>query len=80
VKRKYGVYSQTNNFDVYEGLEELKREAREEEEKDNGFAMEATIRVLFGVKRPQKEHPIRLLDKIIQVLKVEVVEVEEEEE
>lgn len=79
-RRRYGVDIPVINLDVDEGVEELKREARGEEEKDDALAVEGAMRVLFGGERPGKEHATRLLGKIMKVLKAEVVEVEEEEE
>jgi len=79
-RRRYGVGIPDINLDVDKGVEELKREARGEEEKDDAFAVEGAMRVLFGGERPGKRHATRLLGKIMKVLKVEVVEVEEEEE
>jgi len=78
--RGYGVGIPIINLDINEGVQELKREAREEEEKDYALAVEGAMRVLFGGERPGKEHATRLLGKIMKVLKSEVVEVEEEEE
>ena len=79
-RRGYGVGIPVINLDVDEGVEELKREARGEEEKDDVLAVEGAMRVLFGGERPGKEHATRLVGKIMKVLKVKVVEVEEEEE
>jgi len=76
----YGVGIPFINLDVDEGVEELKREARGEKEKDDALAVEGAMRVLFGGERPGKEHANRMLGKIMKVLKAEVVEVEEEEE
>jgi len=77
---RYGVGIPVINLDIDEGVEELKMKARGEEEKDDALAVEEAIRVLFGGERPGQEHATRLLEKIIKVLKVEVVEVEKEEE
>jgi len=79
-RRRYGVGIPVINLDVDEGVEELKREARGKEEKDDALAVEGAMKVLFGGERPGKEHATRLLGKIMKVLKAEVVEVEEEEE
>jgi len=79
-RRIYGVGIPIINLDVDEGVQEFKREARGEEEKDDALAVEGAMRVLFGGERPGKEHATRLLGKIMKVLKAEVVEVEEEEE
>jgi len=79
-RRRYGVGIPVINLDIDEGVEELKREARGEEEKDDALAVEGAMRVLFRGERPGKEHATRLLEKIMKVLKAEVVEVEEEEE
>jgi len=79
-RSRYGVGIPVINLDVDEGVEELKREAREEEEKDDALAVEGAMRILFGGERPGKENATRLLGKIMKVLKAEVVEVEEEEE
>jgi len=79
-RRRYGVGIPVINLDVDEGVEELKRDALGEEEKDDALAVEGAMRVLFGGERPGKEHATRLLRKIRKVLKAEVVEVEEEEE
>jgi len=68
------------NLDVDEGVEEFKREARGDKEKDDALVVEGAMRVLFGGERLGKEHATRLLGKIMKVLKAEVVEVEEEEE
>jgi len=79
-RRRYGVGIPVINLDVDEGVEELKREAPGEEENDEALGVDGAMRVLFGGERPGKEHATRLLGKIMQVLKAEVVEVEEEEE
>jgi len=79
-RRRYGVGIPVINLDVDEGVEELKREAWVEQEKDDALAVEGAMRVLFGGERPGKEHATRLLGKIMKVLKAKVVEVEEEEE
>jgi len=62
-------------LDVDERIEELKREARGEEEKDDALAVEGAVRVLFGGERPDRATAKRLLEKMLRVLK----EVEEEE-
>jgi len=79
-RRRYGVGIPIINLEVDEGVEEIKREARGEEEKDDALVVEGAMRVLFGGERPGKEHATRLLGKIMKVLQAEVVEVEEEEE
>ena len=58
-----------------EKIEELKQEARGEEETDNALVVERAVRVLFGRERPDRATAKRLLEKMLQVLK----EVEEEE-
>jgi len=78
-RRRYWVAIPVINLYVEEGVEELKREAWGEEEKDDALAVEGAMRVLFGGQRSGKEHATRLLGKIMKVLKAEVVEVEEEE-
>jgi len=60
---------------VDEKIEELKQEARGEEETDNALVVERAVRVLFGRERPDRATAKRLLEKMLQVLK----EVEEEE-
>jgi hypothetical protein len=67
------------NLDVDEGVEELKREAQGEEEKHDALAVEGAMQVLFGGERPDKERARRLLEKVMRVLRAEVVEVEDEE-
>jgi len=79
-RRKLEVEIPLINLDVDEGVDELKRAARGEEEKDDALAVEGAMRVLFGGERPMKEQATRLLGKIMKVLRAEVVEVEEEEE
>jgi len=79
-RRRYGVGIPVINLDVDEGVEDLKREARGEEERHDALAVEGAMRVLLGGERPGKEHATRLLGKIMKVLKAELVEVEEEEE
>jgi hypothetical protein len=78
-RRKLGVAIPVINLDVEEGVEELKREARGEEEKDDALAVEGAMQVLFGGERPDKERAERLLEKVMRVLRAEVVEVEDEE-
>ena len=78
-RRKYGVGILVINLDIDEGVEELKREARGEEEKDDALAVEGAMRVLFRGERPRKEQATRLLAKIMKALRAEMVEVEEEE-
>ena len=48
------------------------------EEEEDALVVEAAIRTLFAGKRPHKETAKRLLEKVMKVLKVEVVEVEED--
>ena len=60
-------------------MEEHKREAQGEEEKDEALAVEEAVKALFGREQPCKEQATRLLGKMMKVLKAEVVEVEEEE-
>ena len=79
-RSRYGVGIPVINWGVDEGVEELKRAARGEEEKNNALAVEGAMRVLFGGERPGKKHATRLLGKIMKVLKAEVVEVKEEKE
>ena len=62
------------NLDVDEGIEELKREALGEEEKDDALAVEGAVRVLFGGERPNTDTARRLLLKVMKVLKADVVE------
>jgi hypothetical protein len=78
-RRKLGVAIPVINLDVDEGVEELKREAQGEEEKDDALAVEGAMQVLFGGERPDKERARRLLEKVMRVLRAEVVEVEDEE-
>jgi len=47
-RRRYGVGNPVIILYVDEGVEELKREARGEEEKDDALAVEGAMRVLFG--------------------------------
>jgi len=61
-------------LDVDEMIEELKREARVKEEKDDALVVEGAVRVLFGMERLDRATAKRLLEKILRVLK----EVEEE--
>ncbi|KAF8432285.1 hypothetical protein BGX38DRAFT_1146449 [Terfezia claveryi] len=64
------------NLDMEEGVEELKREALGEEEKDEALAVEQAVRVLFqGMARPDKETARRMLRKMMKVMKAKVVEV-----
>ena len=79
-RRRYGVGIPVINLDVDEGVEELKRKPRGEEEKDDGLGVEGAMWVLFAGERPRKEYVNRLLGKIMKVLKAKVVEVDEEEE
>jgi len=66
------------NLDLEEGVEELKREAHGEEEKDDALAVKGAVRVLFGGERPDKSTTKRLLKKMMKVLRAEVVEEEED--
>ncbi|RPB19907.1 hypothetical protein L211DRAFT_852782 [Terfezia boudieri ATCC MYA-4762] len=76
---KYGVQIPVINLDVEEGVEELKREALGEEDKDEALAVENAVKMLFrGEGRPHKETARRLLEKVMHVMKVEIVEVEED--
>ncbi|RPB19646.1 hypothetical protein L211DRAFT_853028 [Terfezia boudieri ATCC MYA-4762] len=78
-RRKYGVQIPVINLDVEEGVEELKREALGEEDKDEALAVENAVKMLFrGEGRPHKETARRLLEKVMRVMKAEVVEVEED--
>ena len=54
-KRKYRIDIPVINLDVDEGVEELKREAQGEEEKDEALAVEEAVKALFGGERPCKE-------------------------
>jgi len=74
-RRRHGVGIPVINLYVDEGVEELKREVRGEEEKDDVLEVEGAMRILFGGERLGKEHATRLLGKIMKVLKAEVVEV-----
>ena len=77
------------NLDIYEGIEDLKREAQGEEEEDDALAVEGAMReddalavegamrAMFGGERPHKETVKRLLEKVMKVMKAEVVEVED---
>ncbi|KAF8441933.1 hypothetical protein BGX38DRAFT_1272512 [Terfezia claveryi] len=47
-RRKYGLEIPIINLDVEEGVEELKREVLDEEEKDEALAVEEAVKVLFG--------------------------------
>jgi len=60
-------------------VEELKREAHREEEKDDALVVEGAVRVLFGGERPDKCTAKRLLKKMMKVLRAEVVEEEEDD-
>ncbi|RPB18286.1 hypothetical protein L211DRAFT_854263 [Terfezia boudieri ATCC MYA-4762] len=78
-RRKYRVQIPVINLDVEEGIEELKREALGEEDKDEALAVENTVKMLFrGEGRQHKETARRLLEKVMRVMKAEVVEVEED--
>jgi len=77
-RRKYGVDIPVINLDVDEGVEELKREAYGEGEKDDALAVEDAVRMLFWGEKPDKETTTRLLEKVMKVMKAEVVEIEEE--
>ncbi|KAF8442577.1 hypothetical protein BGX38DRAFT_1272269 [Terfezia claveryi] len=55
-RRKYQVDISVINLDIEEGVEELKREALGEEEKDEALVVEQAVRVLFqGMAWPDKE-------------------------
>lgn len=60
------------NNDVDEGIEELKREAQEEKEKDDALAVAGAIAVLVGGERPDHRTAMRLLEKVMRVMKAEV--------
>ena len=60
------------------GVKELKWAAQGEEEKDNALAVEGAVQVLFGGERPDKETAKQLLEKMMRVLKAEVVEIEDD--
>ncbi|RPB20340.1 hypothetical protein L211DRAFT_852373 [Terfezia boudieri ATCC MYA-4762] len=63
-RRKYGVQIPVINLDVEEGVEELKREALGEEDKDEALTVENAVKMLFhGEGRPHKETARRLLEK-----------------
>ena len=78
-RRKLGVAISVVNLDLEEGVEELKREAFREEEKDDALAVEGAVQVLFGGERPNKSTAKRLLKKMMNVLRAEVVEEEEDD-
>jgi len=65
-------------LDADERIEELKREVREEEEKDDALAVEGAVRILFGEKRPDRATMKRLLEKMLRALEVEEEEAEDE--
>ncbi|KAF8426529.1 hypothetical protein BGX38DRAFT_1278928 [Terfezia claveryi] len=78
-RRKYGLEIPIINLDVEEGVEELKREALDEEEKDEALAVEEAVKVLFrGNGWPDKETAGRMLRKMMKVMKAEVVEVDDD--
>ncbi|KAF8451409.1 hypothetical protein BGX38DRAFT_1142119 [Terfezia claveryi] len=78
-RRKYGLEIPIINLDVEEGVEELKHEALDEEEKDEALAVEEAVKVLFrGKGRPDKETAGRMLRKMMKVMKAEVVEVDDD--
>jgi len=60
-RRRLGVAISVVNLDLDEEVEELKREAHGEEEKDDALAVEGAVRVLFGRERPNKSTAKRLL-------------------
>jgi len=74
-RRKLGVTIPVINLVIEEGVEELKWEARGEEEKHDALAVEGAVRVLFGGERPNKETTRQLLEKMMRVLRAEVVEI-----
>ena len=76
-RRRLGVAISVINLDLEEGVEELKREAHGEEEKDDALAVEGAVRVLFGRERPNKRTTKQLIKKMMKVLQAEVVEEEE---
>ncbi|KAF8451432.1 hypothetical protein BGX38DRAFT_1269456 [Terfezia claveryi] len=68
-----------NEVEKKEGVEELKHEALDEEEKDEALAVEEAVKVLFrGKGRPDKETAGRMLRKMMKVMKAEVVEVDDD--
>jgi len=78
-RSKLGVAISVVNLDLEEEVEELKREAHGEEEKDDALAVEEAVRVLFGRERPDKSTTKRLLKKMMKVLRAEVVEEKEDD-
>jgi len=77
-QRKYEVDIPVINLDINEGIEELKREAQGQEDEDDALAVERVMVALFGGERPHKVTVMRLLEKVMKVMRAEVVEVEEE--
>ena len=78
-RRRLEVAISVVNLDLEERVEELKREAQGEEEKDDALAVEGAARVLFVGQRPDKSTAKRLLKKMMKVLRAEVVEEEEDD-
>ncbi|KAF8431550.1 hypothetical protein BGX38DRAFT_1277252 [Terfezia claveryi] len=75
-KRKRSTNEIEKRRKYQEGVEELKREALGEEEKDEALVVEQAVRVLFqGMAWPDKETARRMLRKMMKVMKAEVVEV-----
>ena len=62
-RRRYGVGIPIINLDVDEGVEELKREARGEEEKDDALAVEGDMRVLFGERGQERSMQLGCWEK-----------------
>ncbi|KAF8436423.1 hypothetical protein BGX38DRAFT_1145387 [Terfezia claveryi] len=78
-RRKYRLEIPIINLNVEEGVEELKREALDEEEKDEALAVEEAVKVLFrGKGQPDKETAGRMLRKMMKIIKAEVVEVDDD--
>ncbi|KAF8432613.1 hypothetical protein BGX38DRAFT_1146359 [Terfezia claveryi] len=76
-RRKYGLEIPIINFDIEEGVEELKYEVLDKEEKDEALVVEEAVKVLFWEKeQPDKKTAGRMLKKMIKVMKAEVVEMD----
>ncbi|KAF8415940.1 hypothetical protein EV426DRAFT_709982 [Tirmania nivea] len=77
-RKKFGVEIPIINLDMEAGVEELKREALGVEEQEDALAVEEAMKVLFwGQGRPGKELATRMLEKMMKVMRAEVVEIED---
>jgi len=74
-RKRYRIGIPVINLDVEEGVDELKRKAQEEEEKDDALAVEGVLRILTAGEGRQDTGILRRrLEKLLRASKAEIEE------